>query len=569
MIHFDKITVTNFFSYGSSPTTLDLRKATTTLITGTNGSGKSVMIIDAICFALFGVPYRNINKGDLVNSINGKNCLVELTFDIGKDSYIVKRGIKKNIFEIYKNSILLDQSAAAKDYQKVLEDIIQLDFASFTNTVILSSANYVPFAQLNAAGRREVIDHLLDLGIFTVMAKIAKDKAAKNITAISGLEYDINGYKTKAMTLKGFIEKVEKEQSEKSVELDCNIEELEKNIANCELRNKDLVADKNELYETIGDASDISTKKSQMQNAIQKMQHVKSGFNTEYKFLSDNDNCPTCAQIISPDFKQNKINILTESIKKRDDAIIKAKDSIADYDKRLNEINNVLNDIKQLDLKIEENNRAIRQSNFEIKKYSQEKEKPIVTIDKEKKELKEVSKLILSKTEEKTALVEEKCLHDVTALLLKDNGIKSSIVKQYAEVLNKLVNHYLQTMGLFVSFSFDDNLNNITIKIFERDEKPYAALSEGEKTRVNLAILFAFRKVSELKNIGSCNLLIFDEILDSSLDGDGLNAVTGILEEFSDRHIFIVSHRDNVDDICQRKLIVSKKNNYSVIEEKI
>lgn len=569
MIIFKTITVQNFFSYGSSPTTLDLRKATTTLITGTNGSGKSVMIIDAICFALFGTPYRNINKGDLVNSINGKNCLVELTFDIGKDSYIVKRGIKKNIFEIYKNDNLLDQSAAAKDYQKVLEDIIQLDFASFTNTVILSSANYIPFAQLNAAGRREVIDHLLDLGIFTVMAKIAKDKAAKNITAISGLEYDINGYKTKAMTLKGFIEKVEKEQSEKSVELDCNIEELEKNISNCELRNKDLVADKNALYETIGDASDISTKKSQMQNAIQKMQHVKSGFNTEHKFLSDNDNCPTCAQVISPDFKQNKINTLTESIKKRDDAIIKAKEAIADYDNRLNEINIILNDIKQLDLKIEENNRAIRQSNFEIKKYSQEKEKPIVTIDKEKKELKEVSKLILSKTEEKTALVEEKCLHDVTALLLKDNGIKSSIVKQYAEVLNKLVNHYLQTMGLFVSFSFDDNLNNITIKIFERDEKPYAALSEGEKTRVNLAILFAFRKVSELKNIGSCNLLIFDEILDSSLDGDGLNAVTGILEEFSDRHIFIVSHRDNVDDICQRKLIVSKKNNYSVIEEKI
>lgn len=554
-------------SFGSAVTTISLDIANTTLITGLNGAGKS-SIIEALSFVLYGKPYRNVNKGEVVNSINGKDCLVEIIFSVGTNTYLVKRGIKKNIFEIYKNGALIDILAHSSDYQQILEEILGMNYNSFINSVLLSSANFVPFAQQPLSSRREIIDALLDLEVFTSMAKIAKEKAAKNILAITALDYDINTYKTKAMALKGFIEKVEKEQSEKSVELDCSIVELQSNISNCEDRIKDLTKEKNVLYETIGDAADISTKKSQMQNAIQKMQHVKSGFNTEYKFLADNDNCPTCAQAISSDFKQNKINVLTESIKKRDDAIVKAKEAIADYDKRLNEINTVLNDIKQLDLKIEENNRAIRQSNFEIKKYSQEKEKPIVTIHNEKKELKEVSKLILSKTEEKTALVEEKCLHDVTALLLKDNGIKSSIVKQYAEVLNKLVNHYLQIMGLFVSFSFDDNLNNITIKIFERDEKPYAALSEGEKTRVNLAILFAFRKVSEFKNIGSCNLLIFDEILDSSMDADGLNAVIGILEEFSDKHIFIVSHRDNIEDIAQRKLVVSKRNNYSVIEEK-
>lgn len=564
MITFKELSIQNFFSYGNVPTVFDLTGASTTLITGANGSGKST-IIDGICFALFGKPFKNVNKGTVVNSINLKKCVVICDFEIGTDNYKVIRGIKPNIFEIYKNDEMLDQEAAIKDSQKILEEnILQLNYKTFTQIAIMASANFQPFMQLTAADRRNVVEDLLDIRVFSIMSKLAKEKTSNVVKDISNIDNVISQHKSKIATLTAFITKIENEEKVQDAEVDAKITLLEQSIIDTGYILQALEEKKKALYETITDAPEISTKKTEYSNASMKMKHVLSGFVTEHNFLENNDSCQACKQPISPTFKAEKLITLSDSIAKRESALESAKITIKKYDDRLVDINVVVAEIKKIDSEITYNNSLISNVQWKIKQLQDEKNKAIVSVDDEKKSVTEVNKLLLNAIETKDALVESKSYCDVANIMLKDTGIKSSIVKQYVPILNKLINHYLETMNFFVKFTFDENFGD-KIQLRQRDELSYYNLSEGQKKRIDLAVIFAFRKIAESKNICNTNLLFFDEILDSSLDAEGMDSVASILETFEGKNIYVISHREAVSDIFDRTIKVEMRNNYSVI----
>lgn len=564
MIIFKELSVQNFFSYGNIPTVFDLTAANATLITGANGSGKST-IIDGICFSLFGKPFKNVTKPTVVNSINLKKCVVTCDFDIGTDSYKVIRGIKPNIFEIHKNGEMLDQEAATKDSQKILEEnILQLNYKTFTQIAIMASANFTPFMQLTAAERRTVVEDLLDIKVFSTMSKLAKDRTANLVKDIAHDESYISQLKGKINTLDAFIDKIESQERVLDAEIDNKIEVLNDKMKDIACRMMVLEADKKDLYATIGDAPEISTKKGEYTTAVIKMSNIKSGFVNEHTFLHNNDSCQACGQEISPTFKADKLATLSDAISKRETALNTAKTVIKRYDVRLAEINAVVVEIKKIDSDIASGNNEIKNCGWKITQLLGEQNKAIVSVVDEKKETVALRKLLIEGMDAKDTLVETKSYMDVVNIMLKDTGIKSSVVKQYIPVLNKLINHYLDIMGIFIKFTFDENFNDV-IQLRQRDAISYYNLSEGEKRRVDLAVIFAFRKLAESKNICNTNLIFFDEILDSSLDAEGMDAVAGILETFEGKNIFVISHRESVADIFDRTIKVAMKNNYSVV----
>ena len=553
-------------STGSQFTEVRLDKSPTTLIVGENGSGKST-ILDSICFALFGKPFRNINKPQLMNSVNKKNLLVEIEFAVGKKQYKVSRGIKPNIFEIYLNGELLNQDAASRDYQKYLEDhVLKLNFKSFTQIVILGSASFTPFMQLRADHRREVIEDLLDIKIFSAMNDILKSKLSDHKTKLTGLGNKIDICKAKAKLQQEYIEKIKNDSNKKIKDTEDLINTIQQDINSDQLLINGDTQKLRELEDSISNAKDVRQKRVELSNLYSKFTDKLKDQEEQINFFNTNDTCPTCSQELGETTKQGhiikhqeKVSIIKNAIK----AITKQLHELDTAIDKVVEVENSILDIKTKITKV--NTKIIADQNY-IKKLQGELNGISNTnITEEKDKLKSLAKEILQYAEEKAALAEENQYLTVAGILLKDTGVKTRIVNQYLPVINKLVNKYLQLMDFFVSFELDEAFNE-KIKSRHRDEFSYASFSEGEKSRIDIAILLAFRNIAKLKNTTSTNLLIMDEVFDSSLDHTGSDFVMSLVDNIGrDTNAFIISHRDSLHDKFNSVIKFEKKNNFSVM----
>ena len=568
MIYFKTIRYKNFLSTGNYFTEIKLNHTSNTLVVGSNGAGKSTML-DALCFGLFGKPFRNINKPQLLNSINQKDCVVEIEFSIGSKEYKIVRGIKPNVFEIYLNGELLNQAAAVKDYQDHLEKfILKLNYKSFTQIVILGSASFVPFMQLSAADRRAIIEDLLDIQIFSTMNTVLKDKIVVNKDAMQSNKHDYDVNTTKYDMQKKHIEVLKQNNDEmiatKEAEIAAamsQIEEVNEVIAK-------LTLDVSTLQESILDRDGVSTKLKKMNQLETQIEGNITKYKKDIKFFENNDDCPTCRQAINLEFKTTQIGELTEKTEKCTHGLTKLETEILEQQNRLNEIQTITTNIQCKQVDIASNNMTIIQSN----KYIGKLQKEIVSLSGTKEDLKtEVAKLdelknsLTALENKKKDLLEEKSFLDAAALLLKDTGIKTKIIKQYLPVINKLVNKYLATLDFFVNFNLDESFKE-TIKSRHRDEFSYASFSEGEKQRIDMALMLTWRAVAKLKNSTNTNLLILDEVFDSSLDANGTEYLMNILHMLEDVNLFVISHKgDILQDKFRSMIRFEKVNNFSRI----
>ena len=556
----------NFLSTGNVFTEIQLNKHNNTLIVGENGAGKST-ILDALTFALFGKPYRNINKPQLVNSINNKDCLVELLFTISDKEYLIRRGIKPNVFEIYVDGDLLNQSASSKDYQEILEKmIIKMNYKSFTQIVILGATSFTPFMQLSASDRRAVIEDLLDIQIFSNMNVIVKEK-------LSSLKDESNEIKIRLQNVKEKIDLHKSHLDEMKKNNQDMIERKQQEIANNNLlvaQTKSEISNTQvkitELLDTISDHNDMLKKNQKLTSLEAKIDANKGKLEKEISFYNDNDNCPTCKQIIDDNFKSSAItecnhkvselNAGLEKLKEEQNAILQRLNNIAQTNKTLQTLeSNItkhtsdLNNIRKYIIVLER----------EVEELSSNKVISGDTEEQSKKLFDELSSYI----ERRKIVTEEKQYYDIAAQLLKDGGIKSKIIKQYLPIINKLVNKYLAAMDFFVNFNMDEEFKE-TIKSRHRDDFSYENFSEGEKQKIDLALLLTWRSVARLKNSVNTNLLILDETFDSSLDAKGTDALLQILHTMPDNtNIFVISHKDQLHDKFTQAIRFEKKQNFS------
>lgn len=570
MIIFKTLSWRNFLSTGNYKTVLDLRRHNNTLVSGDNGAGKSTML-DALTFALFGKSFRGINIPQLLNSINNKDCEVEITFSIGKNEYRVFRSLKPKKFEIYKNNELLDQSAKAKDYQKILEEqILKMTYKSFCQVVILGSSNYVPFMQLSASDRRLVVENLLDIDIFSVMNGLVKSKVQLNKDQIKDIEYKIILTKNKAEEKEKLIKSLEKKSNESIEKYKKEIEVSKKSISKLESSIDSIQKEVDELFLSIPDKDETSTNLIQSESEITQLNKKLKNIQKSVKFYEDNDSCPTCKQDIQ---QHHKESVHAEKEQERSDInkeIEYQNVCIESLERRLTIINSVLSDIQEKEKQI-----SGKQSEISaLLQYVSKMEQSVTSVLSETTEVQEV-KGELTKlatvgkdfVEQRKELIEDRHYYNIASLLLKDSGIKSKIIKHYLPIMNRLINKYLLDMDFFCQFNLDENFNE-TIKSRHRDEFTYHSFSEGERLRIDLSLLLAWREVARLKNSVNCNLLILDEVFDSSLDGVGTEEFLKLLTQFGDRaNIFVISHKsDSMTDKFQNHIVFEKKNNFSRIK---
>lgn len=563
MIEFKTIKWKNFLSTGNNFTEIDLTTHQKTLIVGENGAGKST-ILDALCFCLFNKPFRKINKPQLVNTINHGDCKVEIEFQIGSINWKVVRGMKPTIFEIYKNDSILDQTAAAVDQQKWLEqNVLKLNYKSFTQIVVLGSSTFVPFMQLPAAGRREVIEDILDIRIFSTMNVILKERVKIAKEEVSDLEYAVSILREKVDVQRKYIQNL-KDQSEQNKEEKENvISVLEENIRLKKEQVESYMSRMDDLNEEVEKYSDIDARV----NKIREYDITFSGkikeLTKEQKFFTNNASCPTCNQEISEDLKETKITETTGKIEKFKQALDKLSNDQKEVNKVLSERKEILDTINEVQSKIREcfkevewNEKRVAETLTEIGSINsndsliiEETEKIKTLIEQGKSQELQRRQLIKKQTELK-----------MVAEILKDGGVKSSIIKKYLPVMNTLINKYLQELEFYVNFNLDDTFNE-TIKSRFRDEFSYASFSEGEKMRIDLALLFTWREVAKLKNSVNTNLLILDEVFDSSLDSNGTADFINILRNITEgNNVFVISHKqdilhDKFDNVIQFKKV--------------
>lgn len=571
MITFKSIEWKNLLSTGNSPTKVLLNKSTTTLIIGKNGEGKST-ILDALCFSLFGKPFRNINKGQLVNSINGRNCLVTIEFTVDSKDYKVVRGIKPNIFEIYQGDELINQDAAVKDYQKVLEQqILKLNYKTFTQVVILGSASFVPFMQLPSAQRREVIEDILDIRIFSTMNQLLKEKANDTKSEIARIEKEIELAKTKVESQNQIIKTITdaKENNIKVIEgkIKSSLEDVERTrlevdelireieVLQAKIVSKEKVAD---------DLEKVKGFKSKLSLAVEKFQH-------DTEFFTENSTCPSCAQGIPHDHKETILSELNSKIQVEQARIQECENVYAKLNKQLTAMNEVIMEITDRNIKLSTKNNTVSLLNKHIADMEHEitnHKEDTANVDEEKAKLKALAEEAMSKIKSKTALQEHRNLEEVANVLLKDTGIKTAIIREYLPIMNKLINKYLQAMDAYIHFELDESFNEI-VKSRYRDEFTYASFSEGEKQKIDLAILFTWRHIAKLKNSVNTNLLLMDEVFDSSLDTTGTDLLTNLLSEISGHtNIFVISHKGDVlFDKFRSVIKFEKRNDFSVIAQ--
>ena len=569
MIIFKTLEWKNFLSTGNSPNKISLNKSQSTLVIGRNGEGKSTML-DALTFALFGKPFRNINKPQLINSINGKGCVVTIEFDIGTTEYKIVRGIKPGIFEIWCNGQMANQDSAAKDYQKVLEQqILKLNYKTFTQVVILGSASFVPFMQLPAHQRREVIEDILDIGVFSTMNQILKERINETKDHIKTIENKIEGAKNNVEAQKKLIGTLVNSKKDQVDQIRKQIEDNETEIAANETRWETITDQMNDIMAECDNAKELEQLITAANKAKSKLVHTKDQAEENLSFFLNNEVCPSCSQNIPHEHKSQIVTGLNEDLVEIDTnlmTIAEAYDKLIERQEKLDEINKQLLALNVQCNAIHTANKTLTNQNKKLTTDMESTKEDTVNIDEENVRLKEIASEAVTLIDKKNELSSERNVQEVAALLLKDTGIKTAIIKEYLPVMNKFINGYLTAMDFYVHFELDESFNE-KIKSRFRDEFTYASFSEGEKMRIDLAILFTWRQIAKMKNSVNTNLLILDEIFDSSLDNAGTDYFLSVMNALGDKtNIFVISHKgDQLFDKFHSVIKFEKKNDFSAI----
>lgn len=569
MIYFKTIRWKNFLSTGNTFTEISFDKHKTTLIVGENGAGKSTML-DALSFAMYGKPFRKINKNQLINSVNAKGAVVELEFSIGKKEYKIVRGIKPNTFDIYSDGVLIDQNADAKEYQNMLESqILKLNQKSFAQIVILGSASFIPFMQLPSAHRREIIEDLLDIGIFSTMNSLLKDKIALNRIHASDTDHLIRSNADKIELYKKHINSLKQNNDELIKQKNDRIQSLEIDISTANIQIGGLNEEVQRLLESIADQPKVESKSKKIVEISHQVENKLSRIKKDVAFFESHDDCPTCRQGIQHEHKQ--VIIQTNSSQ-----IAEIEEGKQKIQQELDTLNERVREILEINKKVLQHNSMISNLQVEVrtwKNFIKDITKEIdalntntTQIDANNEEIATLKLQLKEAIEKKEELAKDKQVYDIASVLLKDTGIKTKIIKQYIPVINKLINKYLAAMDFFVNFELNESFEE-TIKSRFRDEFTYDSFSEGEKSRIDLALLFAWRAVAKLRNSASTNLLIMDEVFDSSLDVQGGDELIKIIQSVvGDSNIFVISHKtDQLMDKFEHMIKFEKYKNFSRI----
>jgi DNA repair exonuclease SbcCD ATPase subunit len=569
MILFKKLSWKNFLSTGNQPNTVLLNKSTTTLIIGKNGEGKST-ILDALCFALFGKPFRNINKSQMINSINGKNSLVEIEFSIGQKEYKIVRGIKPNVFEIWLDGEMVNQDAASKDYQKILEQqILRLNYKTFTQVVILGSASFVPFMQLTNAQRREVIEDILDIKIFSTMNQLLKEKQNATKDEIVRVESEITLAKQRVDSQNAIIKTLSTAKEESINAILAKIANNEETIRTTNLLVSNLSTEITDLRQK------ISTR-DELDSDIERAKHLRSKLSSKIEecennkvFFDENHVCPSCTQEITEDHKVKVLGEIHNRIAEDNKKVKELESALSKLQTQLQQVTEVTVQIAEKTIELSTHNSAItilNRQNAEMHAEIETSKTDSTNINEEKQKLKHLAQEALANITRKNELDSEKELFDVSGILLRDTGIKTAIIREYLPVMNKLINQYLNQMDSYIHFELDESFNE-TIKSRFRDEFTYASFSEGEKMRIDLAILFTWRQIAKLKNSVNTNLLMLDEIFDSSLDVNGTDYFLNLMNTLGEHSsVFVISHKgDQLFDKFRSVIKFEKRNDFSVI----
>jgi len=548
LIEFKTVRYKNFLSTGQQFIEVPLNTGGTTLIIGDNGSGKSTML-DALCFGLFNRPFRDIKKDQIVNSINEKDCLVEIDLQIGSNNYTIKRGIKPAIFEIWCNDKMLNQDAASKDYQKHLEDnILRLNFRSFTQVVILGSSSFVPFMRLRARHRRQVVEEILDIEIFSRMNLLLREKNKAKDEEIRSAEFSVNLFNEKISDQDKHIQDLQYRNKQSIESKEAQIEKEETGKKQYEEDIKDLQKEITTLRDKILDESDTKSKHMKFHQLEAKLENNCTKHKNMLKFFEDNDECPTCRQTIDEAFK-------TEQIKDR-------KEKLGEIEKGMSELSSSIEKIESRMKTINDTSVAIREKEMLIERYKtsiENVDRYILSVRNEVDDLRDEkestgeAKGVLKQLNEshkeaelnKIKLKDDKLYLDTARELMTDTGIKTKIIKQYLPIMNQLINKHLQRLDFYVNFTLDDEFNE-TIKSRFRDTFQYNSFSEGEKLRIDLSILFTWREIAKIKNSTNTNLLILDEVLDSSLDSSGTEEFMKIINSLAKENVFVISHKGDI-----------------------
>ena len=572
MIIFEKIRWKNFLSTGNVFSEIDLTSQRTNLIVGSNGAGKST-ILDALTFSLFGKPFRKISKSMLVNSINEKDCVAEITFTIGKNDYRVVRGIKPTKLEIYCNGVLWDKESSVNEQQKNFENsVLKMNFKSFTQIVVLGSSTFVPFMKLSIPQRREIIEDILDIQVFSTMNVLLKDRVKENNIEVREVDYQIDLLKDKIELQKQHMLALEKINKEEIDRKRTKIEEYKKSETE---KNDSIESLTKEIFNLNKEMKDYQKSNSNLQKLntyLIKLQSKLKSCKKDHKFFEKNHVCPTCTQQLSAEFRENKLEESQGEIDKMDTGIEDLEKTIRDEQQKLQkftelstEVNNRNSTLSQLNYELMSIRKEVESVEDEIKELegsNPDKKAEYTKLEKLVKEKKDFSKQHASLKKDRDVLT-------TASHLLKDNGIKTRIIKTYLPTMNKLINDFLQRMEFYVNFTLDENFEEI-IKSRYRDVFSYDSFSEGEKARIDIALLLTWRSIAKLKNSVDTNLLILDEIFDGSLDQSGTSDLGWILRNFDEStKVFVISHKQGMDDKFDRTITAEKEKNFSIIKETV
>ena len=565
MIHFETVRWKNFLSTGNNFTEIQLDRNSTTLIIGENGAGKST-ILDALCFGLFGKPFRNINKPQLLNSVNGSAALVEVEFRIGTKKVKVVRGIKPNVFEIYVNGKLYNQDANSRDYQKYLEQqILKLNYRSFTQVVILGSSTFIPFMQLKSKHRREVVEEILDIQIFSLMNMLLKQKLKTISDDMREADYHYSLTGEKISLQEKYIADVEQNREKIIKEKTFLIAGNEEDIFKKRSRISDIEDDTSAMHDKISNSAKIEEKFNKLKDIQSQLKEKHRAHSKLINFFENNEDCPTCQQHIDESFKDDMVEKENSKSEKLNSGIKELLEELKQTQAKVNIINEVNQNIQVNRVEIaKENSSLVQLEKFNATLQSEISGLECGKVNKgDHEKLNELKETLSGFDMQKAKLREEQTYSEAARNMLQDTGIKTKVIKQYLPIMNRLINTYLTSMEFYVNFTLNENFEE-TIKSRYRDEFTYASFSEGEKMRIDLALLFTWRAVAKMKNSTNTNLLILDEIFDSSLDGTGTDEFLKILNTLGDENVFVISHKqDALADKFRSTIKFEKIKNFS------